>query len=115
MSMQGNGFAAEVHKRGIQTGIPEGWSPAEDLLEVPGVKRSDYEEKFYAREYPLKSWLLNNPEFVRYIFEVGARYIVEQYGEALKELQVSCSATATEPPADVPHTPGEDLTDFIRS
>ena len=58
MSMQGNGFAAEVHKRGIQTGIPEGWSPAEDLLEVPGVKRSDYEEKFYAREYPLKSWLL---------------------------------------------------------
>ena len=114
MSKQGHRFAAEVHKRGVQTGIPEDWSPAEDLLEVPGIKRNEYEEKFYAREYPLKGWLLNNPDFVQFMFKFGGPYIVEKFGEALKEGQSLCAESAHLPPLDTPLKEGDDLTDYIR-
>jgi ferredoxin len=107
-------FAAQVHQRGIQTGIQDDWSPPEDLLEVPGIKRHEYEEQFYAREYPLKNWLLNNPAFVQYMYEFGGPYIVQQYGEALKQGKNLCAESAHIPPHNTPAKKDEDLTEHIR-
>jgi ferredoxin len=107
-------FAAQVHQRGIHTSIPNEWSPPDDLLEGPGIKRNEYEEQFYAREYPLKSWLLSNPAFVQYIFDVGAAYILEQYGAALEQGQKLCKESAHLPPQKRLAKKVEDLTESIR-
>jgi ferredoxin len=112
--MQEEPFAAQVHRRGIHTKIPDEWRPPEDLLEEPGIKRNEYEEQFYAREYPLKSFFINNPAFVQHFFEVGVSDILQLFGEAIKQGQTVCKESAHLPPQKRLAKKVEDLTTYIR-
>jgi epoxyqueuosine reductase len=110
----GPSFVSEVHRRGINTGMPTDWTPPPDLLRVPGIERNEYEERFYAREYPLKSWFLSVPEYVQHFFQVGISDLMTLYGEALRKGKELCTASAQVAPESNISQKEPDLTDFIR-
>ena len=85
--------------------------PAE-LVGTPGIERSEYEERFFAAEHPLKSWIRANTATRKYLHTVSMPYVNEMFPEYRAKLLATLGEFGQRQPEGEPE-PG-DHTDVIR-
>lgn len=88
--------------------------PAPAVRGEPGIPRREYDERFYATNYPLSSWGDDNAHIKKHLHDVSMPYVDQMFPDYRSQLLGGLDAIGLRKP-DTPAKPGRDMTDFIRS